>query len=310
MLVWNPTAGRRREQRRDQVQRAADALAALGHRVQTAETAGPGSATELARRAALDGAEIVYACGGDGTAHEVAQALISETGAPRTTLGIVPLGSANSLARDLGIPVDPVKAVLAQVEGEARTVPVGRLQCGGVARCFLGMAGAGPDGMLAAHVRDGAKARFGRLAYSVQAARLFASRRFAPFDVELTGHDGEVLRRRAVCAMAVRMRDLGGLFAGLAGSGASFDDEHLKIAIVRPPAAISLPIWFVSGWMRMTRVNPLVEFAEAERCVIRAVNDEVYVQADGEWLGTTPVEMSVAPNALRIARVAPSHRRR
>ncbi len=126
----------------------------------------------------------MFACGGDGTVHEVLQGLVSESGARTAALGVIPLGSANALARHLGLSLDPLKAALQQVDASPREIPVGKVECGGQARYFTVMAGAGPDGALVYSLATAQKSNFGRLAYYLRAARLYATRRFDPFAVE------------------------------------------------------------------------------------------------------------------------------
>ena len=147
-LIYNPAAGTRREQRIAEIERAAARLRLLGHEAMAIPTTGPGSAGGQTRDAVRDGAEVVFACGGDGTVHEVLQGLVADAGNPRAALGIVPLGSANALARQLRIPLDAERAVEEQIRGERMTISAGRVEIGEQVRHFAVMAGAGPDGAL------------------------------------------------------------------------------------------------------------------------------------------------------------------
>lgn len=81
----------------------------------------PEHATEIARKAAKKKYRYVIAAGGDGTVNEVARALVNTD----TTLGILPLGSGNGLARDLGIPMDTEKALDIILRGNTRTIDYG-----------------------------------------------------------------------------------------------------------------------------------------------------------------------------------------
>ncbi len=177
ILIYNPAAGRNRKLRASEVEQVATALSAAGHSVDVACTTGPASATRQACEAASR-ADAIFACGGDGTVHEVLQGLVIETGAPSCALGIIPLGSANALARHLRISLDPVTAAIQQVRGKARIIPVGKVVCAGVVRYFAFMAGAGPDGALVHSLQARQKSHLGRLAYYTRAARLFFTRRF------------------------------------------------------------------------------------------------------------------------------------
>lgn len=302
VLLSNPAAGRLRHRRAEQIRQVAEALSALGHRVEVIHTKAPGSATGQAREAVRAGAEVVFACGGDGTMHEVLQGLVTEGVEPVASLGLIPLGSANALARQLHLSLDPVQAALQQIHGFPMIVPVGKLTLGGQCRYFTVMAGAGPDGALVYNLCSARKSRLGRLVYYLQAAGVYATRRFPPFEVEFTDVvSGEIIHRSAAGLMAIRVESLGGLFRGLAGSGAPLQQPQLRLAILRPPAKLSLPLWFVSGWLGLLRFNPLIEFVEASVCVCRPLAGSApHLEADGESLGRIPSVFSVVPRALRL----------
>jgi len=302
VLIYNPASGRQRHLRKATLCQIAEALSALGHGVELTPTAAPGSATIQARDALLNGADIIFACGGDGTVHEVLQGLVSETGEPAGTLAILPLGSANALARHLRLSLDPMQAALQEIHGTSKTIPIGKLTCGGQIRYFAVMAGAGPDGALVYNLLTSQKSNLGRLAYYIHAARLFATRRFHPFEVEFTRVKSNVTETRpAVSVMAVRVDDLGGLFGHLTGCHASIHDAHLQLLIVHPPAALSLPLWFVSGWLSLHRLNPFLSVVDVTSVSCRPSSGPApHFQADGEWLGRIPMQVSLVPNALRV----------
>lgn len=93
-----------------------------------AGTVYPTHATELAREAALDGYEKVIAVGGDGTAHEVINGLMSVPSKDRPKFGIVPLGSGNDFAHNLGVPSGPRDALQKALEGHTRTIDLALLE--------------------------------------------------------------------------------------------------------------------------------------------------------------------------------------
>lgn len=311
ILLYNPASGSNRHRRTAQLRQIAEALVSLGHRVELTATTAPGSATIQARDAARGGADVVFACGGDGTIHEVLQGLASETGEPAAVLGIIPFGSANALARHLQLSLDPLKAVLQEIQGRPHTIPVGKVTYGGQARYFAVMAGAGPDGALVYSLLSARKSSLGRLAYYLRTACLFATRRFHPFIIDysdaVTGDDGA---QRAVSAMAARVDDLGGLFSKLTSRKATIHDAHLRLLILRPPAGLSLPLWFVSGWLNAHRLNPFLRFVDVTAFSCRPSSGPApHFQADGEWLGRIPMRVSIVPNALRLLLPAPEQSR-
>ncbi len=302
VLIYNPASGRNRRLRAVQLQQIVDALSGLGHQVELTATTAPGSATLQARDAVRGGAEIVFACGGDGTVHEVLQGLVSEAGEPSAALGIIPLGSANALARHLRLSLDPLKAALQQVNAAPRAIPVGKVEYGGQVRYFTVMAGAGPDGALVYDSLFAHKTNFGRWAYYLRAARLFATRRFDPFEVEYAdAASGASIAQRAVSVMAVRVDDLGGLFSRLTGRGAGVEDTQLQLLILSPPAWLSLPLWFVCGWLGLNGVNRFLRCVKTDSFACHPLSVPCpHFEADGDWLGRIPMRASVVRDALRI----------
>jgi diacylglycerol kinase (ATP) len=302
VLIYNPVSGCNRNGRIGQLHSVANALAGCGHEAELIATTAPGSALNQAREAVEGGAEIVFACGGDGTIHEVMQALVSESGEPTAALGIIPLGSANALARHLRLSLDPLRAAIEQIDSTPRQVSVGKLQCDGQVKYFIVMAGAGPDGALVYKMLATHKSTFGRLTYYMRAAKLFATRCFHAFELEYTeAESGKLVSRRVVSAMAVRVGDLGGLFSRLFASDARVQDEQLQLFMLGPPAWLSLPLWFSLGWLRLHRFNCFLHAAAVARFSCRPLSEPPpHIQADGEWLGRIPFEVSLVPNALRI----------
>jgi diacylglycerol kinase (ATP) len=302
VLIYNPVSGRNRHLRVTQLRQVVDALTGLGHHAELTATTAPGSASQQARDAVESGAEAIFACGGDGTIHEVIQGLVSETDEPAAALGIIPMGSANALARHLRLSLDPMTAALQQIHSAPRTIPLGKLVYGGQTRYFALMAGAGPDGTLVYEMLATRKASLGRLAYYVQAARLFATRRFRPFDVEyVEAESGAIVTRRAVSVIAVRVASLGGLFDKLVGHEATIQDTNLLLLILSPPALFSLPLWFISAWLGIHGFNRFLRSARVTSFSCRPlVFPAPHFQADGESLGRIPFEVSIIDNALRI----------
>ena len=272
-------------------------LADKGFSVRTRFTsAEPDSAAALARAACV-GSALVVACGGDGTVHGVLQAVTGTT----VPLGVLPSGTANALARHLRLPLDPLRAMTQLLTYTPRRVTVGEMSTAGTTRFFLVMAGCGPDGALVHGLEQAGrlKARYGRAAYYVHAARLFLTRRWPAFQVSyrLAGAT-EWQETRAVAVMVSRIPNLGGVFRGLT-RGASLEHGHLQVQVVRPPAWVAFPAWFTAAWLRAG--TPWVRTLNVEeiRCEPQTAG-HVYVQADAEPLGALPCRMRVVPDALTL----------
>ncbi len=115
------------------------------------ETTGPNKAAALAANAVCEGADVIFACGGDGTVHEVLQEVVGTDAA----LGVIPVGTANALARNLGLSPDPLRALSQLAGASIASIPVGQVEYSTVnggselqSRYFTVLAGAGPDGAL------------------------------------------------------------------------------------------------------------------------------------------------------------------
>lgn len=295
-LIYNPVAGRG-----PSFPAALPALTRLlEHRGLTVTvaptTADPASARLLAARAALS-CGLVIACGGDGTVHGVLQG-VAHTGA---TLGVLPFGTANALARNLGLSLDPVVALDQLLAWPTRCIPLGEASTAAGTRFFTVMAGAGPDGRLVHEMVSAAKRHLGRRAYYAEAARLFLSRRFPAFTVEYrTPASPRWHRTRASAVMAARIGDLGGLFGGLT-AGSRVEQTHLRVQIIAPPAHIGIPAWFGFSRLGLSARNPWLQTVEVEELRCHPMTDrETYAQVDGEPAGPIPLAVRIVPDALSL----------
>ena len=138
-LIFNPAA------RGDKARRFRESLGQLRNECTLLETTGPGSATALAAQAVHDGCKTIVASGGDGTVNEVVNGLAqARSGLGQAQLGILPLGTMNVFARELGIPLSPRRAWETVRLGQARAVdlPLAKVQtdAGQTERCFVQMA--------------------------------------------------------------------------------------------------------------------------------------------------------------------------
>ena len=260
------------------------ALAGAGVTARDVLTDAPGQAAMLLRAGAA-GMDAVFVLGGDGTVTEVAGAL-DGTGVP---IGVLPGGTGNLVAGVLGIPSNLRKAVAALVRGDRRRLDLGRFSDG---RPFTFAAGIGVD---AAMVRDTTRRRkrwFGMAAYVVAALR--GALRPRPFD--LTAEvDGEIIRTRVILAMVA---NAGSFFRGRFELGPDVrpDDGWLDLCLLSP--ANTREVLSV-GW-RLLRgdfsAHPRMRYVKGRR--IRLESDPpLIVQADGDLVGMTPVEISIAPLA-------------
>src|SRR6202162_4263374 len=148
-ILFNPNSGPRGKKRDAELNHAIGVIQAAGVRTELTVCRSSQEATDNARCAVADGSDTVFACGGDGTIHDVIQGL---AGTP-VALAILPFGTANALAHDLGIPLRPRAAAQALVNSTVRRVPLGRIEYHDftgqpAARYFTVAAGIGVDAHL------------------------------------------------------------------------------------------------------------------------------------------------------------------
>jgi YegS/Rv2252/BmrU family lipid kinase len=178
ILIYNPAAGHRRGRRH--VAALVRELATGGPPVEARATERPGDATALARQAAGDGAPIVFALGGDGTVREVAAGLLGGD----AVLGVLPGGTANVVARSLGLPPKPLDAARALKRLPAREIDVGL--CGD--EVFLMLASLGLDASALRLVSPLAKRWFGRAAVALAGLGAWWRHDYAEFEILVDGH--------------------------------------------------------------------------------------------------------------------------
>src|SRR5262249_50402345 len=141
VLIYNPRAGRLGRSGLGLIERLANILRKSGHQLTVAPTTGPATAGAIAREHIARGADLIIAAGGDGTITEVAGGVVHSPAA----LAILPLGTANCLAVEMGLPRKPEDAAEALETCRPRRIAAGLMECdnGRIQRHFLLMAGAG-----------------------------------------------------------------------------------------------------------------------------------------------------------------------
>jgi len=312
-FLYNPASGRALKRRLEDVESAAAVVRAAGVEVVITPTRAAGSAGEQAREAVAAGCDAVFACGGDGTVHEALQGMIEAGGA--AALGIIPLGTGNALALDLGIPNHPIKAARMLLEAEPRRLSAGRMECQDfqgrpASRYFTVMAGTGPNALLVYAMRAGWKERYGMAAYAVQAGLSWATARFAPFEVEYVDAASGERRRQVVAEMlAARAGDFPFPLNRLV-PGAALTRDDMRVILFRPPVRLRYLAHLSGALVGIQWKVPGVELVYATEVVCRPLepgpadsrkkSGKVFAEADGELLGTLPARFSMLPNAFTL----------
>lgn len=248
-------------------------------------TTRPGHAPVLAREALAAGADVVAAWGGDGTVNEVASALVGG----QVPLGIVPGGSGNGLARELGLPLQPAAALALLAHGRERVLDAGEVE----GRLFFNVAGVGLDARIA--MAFAASRRRGLAGYVAATVReLFAS---LPVGCTVSV-DGSAFRMDVLMVAIANSSQYGN---GLViAPKARLDDGALDVVAVgaRSPVAA---LWHVPALFsgRADRV-PGVTVAQTSAVTISA-EVPLACHVDGEpFMAGSTVRARVRPAALRV----------
>jgi YegS/Rv2252/BmrU family lipid kinase len=283
LLIANP--GARRGERA--LPKAVRAFADAGVHCDAMTTESPGHGAQLALDLA-NGYDAVFTLGGDGTAIEVMGSL-AHAGPP---VGVLPGGTANVIARTLGVPRRVRRAVRSLLDGDEARIDLGRLSTG--QRFAVGM-GVGLHASMIALTRAPLKKRLGFAAYLIGAAQAII--RLDQFDVRLVV-DGEVIEKRAA---AVLIANIGAVLNDLItfGDGIRRDDGYLNACIYAPANHIDAAriVW------KMIRKNfapdPCITYRRGSDFRV-STDPPTMGQADGELLGTAPFHIVVEPLAARV----------
>jgi diacylglycerol kinase (ATP) len=285
-VIFNPVA------RGEKSQRARKFLEAkAGQQLTLAETAIGGDAKFLAAQAVRDGYEIVVAAGGDGTINEAANGI----GRSGTALAVLPLGTVNVFARELGIPNDLEAAWRIVQRGTIRTIDLARAQANGTERYFVQLAGVGFDARAIQQASWELKKKIGPLSY-VWAGLKTAGRPSGPVEVSWNGAGAHA------CGPVVLIgngRFYGGTFAVF--PMAALDDGRLDVCVFEDAGYLDMLRYF-HGVVRGTHPRLRnVRYFQAEEFVCSGpARIGTPFELDGEVAGESPVRFTVLPRALRV----------
>lgn len=247
-----------------------------------------GHAAELAEEAVRAGMDMVVAAGGDGTVNNVLQALAGHT----TALGVLPMGTVNVWAREMGIPLNLAQAREVLVHGVRRRVDLGRAG----SRYFLMMAGIGFDAEVALRVERSWLKRLGLklLDYLATAGALSITHQPTKIWMRCDG------KRRSVQALMMIIGN-----TRLYGGGFSFatravaDDGWLDLVVVGSGGLRHRAGVVLRAVLRRPARGPHVRYSRFHTIRLES-NAEVPVQVDGEVIGMLPMTFSIAPHALTV----------
>jgi len=308
VLLYNPLSGRRPERRVADVEAVLAILRSSGLEVAAESTESSAGTTEQAQKAVAEGCDTVFACGGDGTIHDILQALVGT----QVALGIIPLGTANALAHDLRIPLSAKPAARAALTSRPRRFAVGRIVFQDFSgqsdsRYFTVTAGVGVDAHLFYKLNRVTKGKFGMLAYYMKATHLWLTHDMKLFKVGATASktppDNDTVQWQQVSQLlAVRINQFGGILRELA-PGASLERKALRLVSFKTRNRLIYLAYILRGLFGQRWAVRGIELADAEHVICEALTEKgarIFVEADGELLGTLPAEITIIPDAFTL----------
>ena len=280
-MIFNPAA------RSERAGRLREKIQALDARADVRLTGGPGHAAAIAASAVEEGYRIVVAAGGDGTINEVVNGLADS----HVTLGLLPLGTMNVYATELGIPSNRLKRCWEIIRaGHVRRVDLARAN----AHCFVQLAGIGFDAQAVAGVDSQSKKSFGPLSYIISAAKVATLK---PPRLRIESEGNRVIEGSFV--LVGNGRFYGAPVAVF--KQAVIDDGKLDVVVFKNLGYLDI-IRYVQSILIGTHLSlPDVEYFQTARLTVSCLSGEdVPFEADGELIGYVPVTFQIARKRLKV----------
>jgi YegS/Rv2252/BmrU family lipid kinase len=251
----------------------------------TRQTRYVGHAARIVEREAA-AHDVVVVVGGDGTIAEVVRGM---DGCPRP-LAIIPCGTANVLALELGIPLNPFLAAQVVLTGRKRLIDVGRIND----RPFLLMVSAGIDAFVVHNLNHSIKRYLGKMAYVLTGmASLFSYRARR---VRVTIESGNI-QDRGYFAIVANSRRYGGRFS--VEPEAAIDDGVLNVLLFKKPSVLDT-LGLLFGVLTGTHKSMRDVVAYRAESVVMSSRRKIYMQTDGDKVPFTRAKISVERRSLSV----------
>ncbi len=273
-IIYNPTSGRELFKRH--LPEVLEALEIAGYESSCHATTGEGDAIEAAKKAVVNGYDIIVAAGGDGTLNEVVAGVSQFDNRPK--IGLIPMGTTNDFARAVHIPRDIQKAVDIIIKGDSIPVDVGLVND----RYFINIAGGGRITELTYEVPSRLKTMLGQLAYYLKGIEMLPSINATKVRIE---YDGEVFEDEAMMFLVGLTNSVGG-FEKLAPNS-SINDGKFSLLILKK-VNIAEFIRLATLAIRGEHLSdPHVIHKKASHIKVTS-EDKVLLNLDGEYGGEIP----------------------
>ena len=284
LFIINPNSAKRN---RDRISRAIKS--GIDKRVfdiSVAYTQSAGHAVTLSKDAVASKVDVIVAVGGDGTVNEVASQMINSS----STLGIVPLGSGNGLARHLGISRNIEKAIRLINKQNTSVIDTGSVN----GKVFISIAGVGFDALVAERFARGTQRGFLGYFQIIANEYLF----YKPQTYSLTLDDGRVINESALFVAFANSNQFG--YNTTIAPNANIQDGLLDVCIVKKPEIFRIPLIASLLLLRQIDISPSVEIVKARSLKVNRDQNDV-VNIDGEPLNLQKnLEIKINPLSLKI----------
>jgi len=279
-IILNPAArGERAQRRRARVEEL------VGSSSLVYATSRTGEAESCARRAVKEGFPKIVAAGGDGTVHEVVNGIAGS----ETTLGVLPLGTMNVFANEIGLPLHDLDRCWRVIQGEhTRLVDLPLAN----RRSFVQLGGVGLDAQVVKETSDSFRRNFGPVSYLVAAAQIAARK---PPRLSIESENASTQEGSFVLVGNGRL--YGGPFPFF--KHAVVDDGLLDVVVFKRLGYLEIIKYLQDVIFSSEIRTPEVEYFQTRKLQVGS-EEEVPVELDGELIGNCPVEFTVRDRALRV----------
>ena len=292
LVVQNPVSATFDREALDQALASAFPGGCARFETDAGDDCGPRMAKAIAE-AAAGGCELVLAAGGDGTVSEVADALAALDPARRPVLGIVPLGTANVLARELEIPIDTARAV-ALAAARANVADLDAIRVG--RKHYLTQLGTGLDAKMIEGTTREDQQSSGRWAYMKALVREMSGYRAHRFELTI---DGRRYRKRAWQVVVANAKTMG-TKPFTWGPDIEPTDGVLNLGVYNVRSVFDWLLLVARFLTRQHRLDRRARYFRVRTSLRIATRVPLPVQADGDVIGETPVDVAVAPALLKV----------
>ena len=290
MIIVNPSSGA--EESENYTEQLKEQLKAVASEFVIKKTKKSGDAKEFAEEAALNDYEAVFVLGGDGTVSEAVNGLMLHES--KLPLGIIPLGTVNNVARAIGIPMNPEKAIDSLEQLTVQQIDVGKLND----RYFISSTSVGPIPESVQEVDVDMKTKFGVFAYLIEGIKALRNDETYTFELDI---DGEKWTAEYSLLLIAMSNFVGGV--GTIIPEAAIDDGLIHLVTLKETTAKEKLSLVPELFQNKEYTKDQLEHRSFKKARIRLVEDidkEINCTVDGDKGQTFPLEIEVLPQALSV----------